>query len=1053
MAASGTRKKFANSNLNTLLGAPKESAKANFGPAVRSGGTVKPVAKPKGLVSLGKAPTSSTAARKGAAWNQLEEEAKKREEESAKKKEESALDWADIDFNDIQRAKEQEEQAQIQASPVRHESPEVGGDVRARPERCEEEAEPRPIRKESRSWADQTELSDEVPAESSRDRPSSPPRSPPPRPEQAREVLHQEVHLHLRKAPEPMHRGEEVQPRPRPPPPSAPPPVAAAPLPPVTMTPPVSVAPDRSHVDRSHAAGPPEPEIPKQPPPRPQAPAPAHKEPEAAKEQHSERAWQVRRVATPARPPGPPPPPPQAYAEEVYQAPRAKEDLSVPAARSPKETAPPVPEAEDTDESTDGEGDEPPPEHAVLDLMVPRTALVINISHVLKRLNGCCSLNQLTKAVKSFKEKTGMSLEAFLRANPVNFKLEGRIVYLVGRDGEKWKPPPKQEAPGPEAGPDRGKGAKGKEARRAGEAENGRRKGQKGAPKGDFEERPRRDGGKGKGRGKAYEGKAYEGKAYEYEGHDKSYDKSYAYDWQSWNDGGWSWDWQSDWKDSISPFAEENHGKAKMKGEWVAWVLVGVLEVLGQVQCAVFVLLLKWGTKCKALSTEVSAAPPHARHRLAAEFDLWQVQLDVLFLPDPALPWKQVPPPLRIPPVPLYHFVHGPPAVRLLCNRASAGGPGCWEGERIEMALQADSLDYAQEAEVWLALTRRRNRKRNTTWTWPSTLPFAADAVERRTSVALALQSGGLLVQAAALGAQRRRPAQAKALNIASGLLEIAVTASTLLAFVCYLSRFHSRLHLISAEFVFAYTDGATVIWPADFQLSLGPCSLCLAGAGLLSLASSLVLVTDTVNRARRSKPKARPPLRRTKSSTMAAADLLMEASGLKLKSHDGRVVAGVLVAMTLLALLLGLMAFLLGRGGVEDGVSQAFRGPEDNLRKTSRAAQAVSHFVGRCTRTVLGGGQAVALGAVHRVTSGLKGGAHVAAVATSPLWSAVRRAVSWVAKGVTRAVQWLAKVADAAAQASQEAQRKAQPKDSPDKAPAQKKRFGLPFGKPKPKE
>eukprot|EP00435_Cladocopium_sp_Y103_P022678 s2660_g5.t1 len=95
MAASGPRKKFANSNLNTLLGAPKESAKANYGPAVRSGGVVKPVAKPKGLVSLGKAPASSTvSARKGAAWNQLEEEAKKRaEEESAKKQDDSRPDW------------------------------------------------------------------------------------------------------------------------------------------------------------------------------------------------------------------------------------------------------------------------------------------------------------------------------------------------------------------------------------------------------------------------------------------------------------------------------------------------------------------------------------------------------------------------------------------------------------------------------------------------------------------------------------------------------------------------------------------------------------------------------------------------------------------------------------------------------------------------------------------------------------------------------------------------------------------------------------------------
>ncbi|CAE7447668.1 unnamed protein product [Symbiodinium sp. CCMP2456] len=93
-------------------------------------------------------------------------------------------------------------------------------------------------------------------------------------------------------------------------------------------------------------------------------------------------------------------------------------------------------------------------EVGVLDVNVPRTALVINISYVLKRLNGCCSLNQLAKALKSFKEKTGMSLEVFLRSNPRTFKLEGRIVYLLDRDGEKWQPPKQEPAAG---GPGLGK--------------------------------------------------------------------------------------------------------------------------------------------------------------------------------------------------------------------------------------------------------------------------------------------------------------------------------------------------------------------------------------------------------------------------------------------------------------------------------------------------------------------------------------------------------------------------------------------------------------------
>ncbi|CAE7248502.1 unnamed protein product [Symbiodinium sp. KB8] len=138
----------------------------------------------------------------------------------------------------------------------------------------------------------------------------------------------------------------------------------------------------------------------------------------------------------------------------------------------------PTPSPEDRERGAAKKPEEPrTPE--VLDVNVPRTALVINISYVLKRLNGCCSLNQLAKALKSFKEKTGMSLEVFLRSNPRTFKLEGRIVYLLDRDGEKWQPP-KQEpaAGGNDAGhPERSKGqAKGKEAKGRGGGEGRRGK-------------------------------------------------------------------------------------------------------------------------------------------------------------------------------------------------------------------------------------------------------------------------------------------------------------------------------------------------------------------------------------------------------------------------------------------------------------------------------------------------------------------------------------------------------------------------------------------------
>eukprot|EP00404_Azadinium_spinosum_P023816 CAMPEP_0180602110 /NCGR_PEP_ID=MMETSP1037_2-20121125/24804_1 /TAXON_ID=632150 /ORGANISM="Azadinium spinosum, Strain 3D9" /LENGTH=266 /DNA_ID=CAMNT_0022620925 /DNA_START=176 /DNA_END=973 /DNA_ORIENTATION=- len=104
MAGNAPRKKFANSNLNAVLGAPK-AAPTNLGPAVRSAAVVKPVAKPKGLISLGKAPPAANIqARKGAAWSQLQEEAESRRAEVEAKKDDLAKpEWAVIDFEDIDK--------------------------------------------------------------------------------------------------------------------------------------------------------------------------------------------------------------------------------------------------------------------------------------------------------------------------------------------------------------------------------------------------------------------------------------------------------------------------------------------------------------------------------------------------------------------------------------------------------------------------------------------------------------------------------------------------------------------------------------------------------------------------------------------------------------------------------------------------------------------------------------------------------------------------------------------------------------------------------------
>eukprot|EP00928_Gymnodinium_smaydae_P042287 TRINITY_DN28494_c0_g1_i2.p1 TRINITY_DN28494_c0_g1~~TRINITY_DN28494_c0_g1_i2.p1 ORF type:complete len:761 (+),score=129.25 TRINITY_DN28494_c0_g1_i2:97-2379(+) len=206
-------------------------------------------------------------------------------------------------------------------------------------------------------------------------------------------------------------------------------------------------------------------------------------------------------------------------------------------AKKPKEPRGPLealdPESSSSDES---DGSNLPAEYAVLDMTVPRTALVINVSHVLKRLNGCCSLQQLTKAIKHFKEKSGVTLEAFLRANPISFKLEGRIVYLMER-GEIWKPP--EGANGGMEGKGKGKGAKGKgsEEKAGGKGDKKGQKGRRGK-KDDYEYS--HDGGYGKNADYRYE-----------ESYDYGYGSNKAYrgsnDWKnaSWDEKGWK---EADWK-------------------------------------------------------------------------------------------------------------------------------------------------------------------------------------------------------------------------------------------------------------------------------------------------------------------------------------------------------------------------------------------------------------------------------------------------------------------------------------------------------------------------
>lgn len=230
--------------------------------------------------------------------------------------------------------------------------------------------------------------------------------------------------------------------------------------------------------------------------------------------------------------------------------------------RAPKAQKGPL-EALDPDSETESDSGESEgrPEYAVLDMNVPRTALVINVSHVLKRLNGCCSLNQLTKAIKNFKENTGMTLEAFLRAHPNNFQLEGRIVFLVDRDGNRWMPPKGAKNDHELGGKGKGKG------KVKGEPTSG--KGEPAKGKG--------DAGKGdSGKGKAQKGESAKGKGDK--GKSSSKGKGKQDDWHSsggegkkrrskredeWEAAWWHESWDEPWWDS-----GWSHGGWGKGGDW-----------------------------------------------------------------------------------------------------------------------------------------------------------------------------------------------------------------------------------------------------------------------------------------------------------------------------------------------------------------------------------------------------------------------------------------------------------------------------------------------------
>merc|ERR1711957_582623 len=79
-----------------------------------------------------------------------------------------------------------------------------------------------------------------------------------------------------------------------------------------------------------------------------------------------------------------------------------------------------------------------------------------------------------------------------------------------------------------------------------------------------------------------------------------------------------------------------------------------------------------------------------------------------------------------------------------------------------------------------------------------------------------------------------------------AAILQLLVAGLALAGFVCYLWGLHNRFHMLTADFLFALTEGDVVVWPADFELRLGPNSIFLATGSIFVTTSGLLLLSRT---------------------------------------------------------------------------------------------------------------------------------------------------------------------------------------------------------------
>lgn len=428
---------------------------------------------------------------------------------------------------------------------------------------------------------------------------------------------------------------------------------------------------------------------------------------------------------------------------------------------------------------------------------------------------------------------------------------------------------------------------------------------------------------------------------------------------------------------------------------------------------------------------QVRAEPPAARHELLAEFGPFQARLNVRFLKDPASPSRQALPQLKIPWMPLKHFLGGPPAVsRFRKHLAPVGGANAAPGAREIEFIVSDALDRSEEVRDW------------------DIRPFeplaqAAHAVQICGCTIVTLLLCALTSQATAAAmlvcnVERREglntwPLGPRLASTVAAVLYLSAAAAASWGAVRFTSAGHAVLKPLVSEFLVVVTDGDAVIWPADMYVKMGPGVFALAFAGAVAFLMGLILLlTDyegsapergrdkTPVRAARVVPKQMSPTTivpiKTVSPQVSSRGIKLEAiqpltiqekllfasalevTRAKIARKNKRLAAWIIFAMLAFVVLLTVVGFLLGRRVVVQGLQNALRGPQLTVKQTKHAFQKVRHDIqevavstGNATRIGVDVMARSARGGSITALEGLKSVGGAARAASSALVAAVR--------------------------------------------------------------